>query len=812
MNSYHEFGYVPAAEISKGRIVNEAGSVEVDGEEVDTGVKFLYINSTNEGEATNTVFDEIIVSAADGSELPELARGKVNIADEGTLVIKTEVIEKESIKEEDFIWLFKSGVKEQIVVTKKTPEQVNNAIAEEKEITVGESTVTIYQLKEGLEMLGKDNTVSNANEKAAAEIANLGRKASGALVGTTDTNGNEISEGDYLDENDNVVARADGSDVINEEKGTIQDSKTIATEEKASKENIIVGQTRFSGGSGTENDPYLVSNANEWYNLCTFAAGSYGEQYYRPETPASCYSATYGYFKITADIDYSGWALPADCELKDLHIDGNGKTISNIVSGGNVFANQVENYNAQYGYYPVEIKDFTFKNCEYVCLLTYYYVGTETDVNLTNVTIDNCDFNYGLCETIETNGEFNLNNFNIVNCDCPKSDAIFDYIYCGTLNIADSSIKNSTFADVLLYTYPNTWLHDGVYGDAFSHYANFNATNFDLIDSEFTSNGSYVYCAAVNSKLKFEDCDCVNVVVGYDSSESMGVGGFYGQAVYATDDATMDFDNCTFLGTIVSSKNNAAGFTAGNDGKITFTNCEVKAGTIIKNTSNGGAVTAFSGRSATYNGENKFNGTLLCNNKTKANTNSLAEKDNVWKEYKAITDPSAIFEIKEDGTIIYKGTDSYGKIEVTQTIAGQMYSADVQSVGGGFNWPFEQPCIFTNIVSGQSIGKITKFTNIVNIVDKDNPHNLAYASEDVDTYVTNCDSDSFGGRYLKKGTVAVCKSLTDMNGNYFFFAGTQGVDSVASITVKVEFRLFNAYGQFEDSCTLSYTFTPSPIN
>lgn len=66
-------------------------------------------------------------------------------------------------------------------------------------------------------------------------------------------------------------------------------------------------------GSGTASDPYLISNVAEWNN----------------------YVRSNNYVRLTQNIDFAGYTLKSK-ELMSAHIDGNGKTISNInIEDGN---------------------------------------------------------------------------------------------------------------------------------------------------------------------------------------------------------------------------------------------------------------------------------------------------------------------------------------------------------------------------------------------------------------------------------------------------------------------------------------------
>ncbi|MCM1489588.1 MAG: T9SS type A sorting domain-containing protein [Muribaculum sp.] len=66
--------------------------------------------------------------------------------------------------------------------------------------------------------------------------------------------------------------------------------------------------SKFAGGTGTENDPYLVATAGDWMQIC---------------------NAPSAHYKLTADIDCASVSLPSVDEFTG-SIDGNGHTVSNI--------------------------------------------------------------------------------------------------------------------------------------------------------------------------------------------------------------------------------------------------------------------------------------------------------------------------------------------------------------------------------------------------------------------------------------------------------------------------------------------------
>ncbi len=76
----------------------------------------------------------------------------------------------------------------------------------------------------------------------------------------------------------------------------------------------------FAGGSGKENDPYIIKNPIHLYNL----AWLYYIGYFKGEEP---------YFSISNDLNMSGWTLPpigTSTNPFNGHLNGNGKKISGL--------------------------------------------------------------------------------------------------------------------------------------------------------------------------------------------------------------------------------------------------------------------------------------------------------------------------------------------------------------------------------------------------------------------------------------------------------------------------------------------------
>jgi len=277
-SSYHEFGYIPQAQISKGRIVNEVYK------ENEEGVQDLFLIA-----ASTTSFDEIVVGAAENAKLPKLDRTDVNIAANGTLVVKTE-----TPSEKKYVYLYKAGIEEQIVI-KSTKTDITQE-----------------------DVKGLEGASSQDVKEAAKELANIVKR-------------NE--QGKPVDSNNEVI-NLDAADA---------DTKLVKSEVKANADDISKGSTLFSGGTGTINNPYLISCEEELTSIKEIYGDtndSYGvsknadKHYYFKQIddivltkngPAFAGSYDGGNFKVTSTINtgkyfrmFSGTS--GDVDIKNLNI------------------------------------------------------------------------------------------------------------------------------------------------------------------------------------------------------------------------------------------------------------------------------------------------------------------------------------------------------------------------------------------------------------------------------------------------------------------------------------------------------------
>ena len=150
--------------------------------------------------------------------LPSFSRDAVKIDENGTYVAKVKTDKTE------FIWLFGKGVKEQMVATTN-----EGAIAESG------------TLKAGITAGAEDGSV-------AEQIANPAKRN---------------SQGQLVDTANNVVS-----------------IENAVVEELPSKEDVQIGATLFAGGTGTENDPFLIVDYDTFQHVSLFDWYGVAESYY----------------------------------------------------------------------------------------------------------------------------------------------------------------------------------------------------------------------------------------------------------------------------------------------------------------------------------------------------------------------------------------------------------------------------------------------------------------------------------------------------------------------------------------------------
>ena len=125
--SYHENGSVAFMEVAKGRVVLESDS---DVAQIHISTKVTEVDATT-GEKTKVadVFDDIkIAYAEEVTTLPAFSRDAVEIADNGTLVVELQKLDEEKkVESNEFVWLTKQGVYQQIAISDNSTSVVSTA-------------------------------------------------------------------------------------------------------------------------------------------------------------------------------------------------------------------------------------------------------------------------------------------------------------------------------------------------------------------------------------------------------------------------------------------------------------------------------------------------------------------------------------------------------------------------------------------------------------------------------------------------------------------------------------------------------------
>ncbi len=271
--SYHENGYIPQGQIAFGRVVNEVyNDDETKGELLGLQNLFLVAKDTSS-------FNEIVIGAATNAKIPSLDRTDVSIPTKGVLVVEVQTgVTNTSVLTDEYIYLTKAGVIEQVVV--KDKDNVAYEVAKDRDVSVDQVGVA-----------GKIDTTKTAAE----QITNIYAK-NAAGTSYINANGDDITLDQILTDGVLLNVKADAS-------------------------NLNIGTSEFDGGAGVEAFPFLISTAEQFVKI-----NQYNNGYY---------------FKLTKDIQLKSTQVQNfeydDNDgyldtLTDVSIDGNGKTIKTSVT------------------------------------------------------------------------------------------------------------------------------------------------------------------------------------------------------------------------------------------------------------------------------------------------------------------------------------------------------------------------------------------------------------------------------------------------------------------------------------------------
>ena len=323
--SYHEYGQIASAQIKTGRIVIENSEASID--------NLLLISK-----ADKSGFEDIIVETKSGGELPKLDRTEVNISSTGTLVVNvvTPVTN-------EFIYLTKAGVIEQVVVT------------EEKKADVSEIAANV-------------ETKSVKTQTAAQQISNVGKKN---------------SDGQYVDTNNNVIAIED-----------LTIDNIVETEKKASQDDLDTGLDLFVGGAGTEKSPYLIANLEQWNNLATNSEIALGGKSFAVINDLT-FDSNFKYIPhFIGNIDFQEHTISCQSDMAD-------EIFVAYTDGISSFKNlNVENYKSDFSLVYANKSDIKFENINmrgnhtvsgHNSGMFIMYVGLYSTVSEINIELNNCN-------------------------------------------------------------------------------------------------------------------------------------------------------------------------------------------------------------------------------------------------------------------------------------------------------------------------------------------------------------------------------------------------------------------------------------
>ena len=304
----------------------------------------------------------------------------------------------------------------------------------------------------------------------------------------------------------------------------------------------------YSGGSGTQDDPYLLANKQDILSLHDFLVDNEDATLDRAD---NCGLGAYHgyYFKLTDDIDMSGveWT-PFNFNGV---LDGAGHTISNMQMNQNMFDTagpaEGEYKSQQYeaGFFSrlvhAHIRNLYFENCSATIsanldpatkrdIYVGIVAGTAIASSFENISVVNC--------TVTQNGK--PENFGYAGGLVAAADSCY-FNGCsfqnGQINVGGDAVENHTggIAGVILDEKHAYMAEDS----AFGMYQCFSTANINVTDSKY------------------------------------GTGGLVGWAI--CDELTDIYQDCYVGGSIVSNSDSVAGLIGGCSSNAEVKNCIVYA-------------------------------------------------------------------------------------------------------------------------------------------------------------------------------------------------------------------------------------------
>ena len=312
----------------------------------------------------------------------------------------------------------------------------------------------------------------------------------------------------------------------------------------------LASSGKFSGGTGTQNDPYLISNAAEVIYFRDFVnTVNTGKQKY--------------YFELTADVDMEGYTWSTAIGITGHHfksqLDGKGHTISNLVLTSQGFFGFVNGLSDSE---PAVVKNLTLSN------VTASFSSSNSGIfiyrphaNSGSVVFENCHVKSsvinttatkvggfaGFFDTLGTNHSYSFTNCSTeVTVNTSKSQvggfvgynsvpATYKNCSSSATVIPSGSIKNIGGFEPINQT-NNTYI---------------NCTSALTLISNNVTNNVGAFFGSSTAAITLNACTAVSNI----NTSASEVGGFIGSATAVT-----IFENCISKGNITSTSSNVGGY------------------------------------------------------------------------------------------------------------------------------------------------------------------------------------------------------------------------------------------------------------
>ena len=420
----------------------------------------------------------------------------------------------------------------------------------------------------------------------------------------------------------------------------------------------------YSGGSGTQNDPYLLANKQDILALHDFLVDNEDATLDRAD---NCGLGAYHgyYFKLTDDIDMSGveWT-PFNFNGV---LDGAGHTISNMQMNQNMFDTadpaEGEYKSQQYeaGFFSrlvhAHIRNLYFENCSATIsdnldpatqrdIYVGIVAGTAIASGFENISVVNC--------TVTQNGE--TDNFGYAGGLVAAADSCY-FNGCsfqnGQINVGGKASDNHTggIAGVILDEKHAYMAEDS----AFGMYQCFSTANINVTDSKYGTGGLVGWTNCDELTDIYQDCYVGGSIVSNSDSVAGLIGGCSSNA---------EVKNCiVYADKITASKTVDPIHSPSNMfpdfDKATVTNCKLSDQTVIK-------------------GTNQTNNASI-------SASSLTESEKQVPEFKSnlhgqLLDKTKGVELtlSQDGTTRYTTvTDENGKYNFGKQVLSGAYTLDI---------------------------------------------------------------------------------------------------------------------------------------